>query len=190
MWEGEKREGEFFLLQRGSHGFWALFHHFAAFSNCLSPPIEREEIELSLRIPIRASETLFALPAAAICFGELASDVDADEVNALATPPLPPRARPPRASAWSIEELLNNALLLLLLLLALGEEQEEARAGGSERIVLIQAEMPEKNAFVREHTKVTKNKKNSRGKNAPRSSAERPSANLSSSVSSLTVAAW
>ena len=97
----------------------------------LSPPIQREGSELSLCILIRASGAAAVVLAAAICFVGLAGD---DDANAFATMSLPLRARPTRASPWSISGILRDALLLLVLLLLLALGEEAATAGG-ERIV-------------------------------------------------------
>jgi len=123
--------------------------------------MEKKGSGLSFCIPIRASEAAAVVLAAAepaICFVGLAGDGDA---NAWATAPLPLRARPPRASPWSMSGLLSDALLLLLLLLlllflALGEE---AAAPGGERIVCFDAEK-EKNLLL----KSEKNEKRSNQK--------------------------
>ena len=110
--------------------------------------MENKGSGLSFCIPIRASGAAAVVLAAAepaICFVGLAGDGDA---NACATAPLPLRARPPRASPWSMSGLLSDALMLLLLLLllflALGEE---AAAPGGERIVCFDAEKEKKLAL-------------------------------------------
>ena len=110
--------------------------------------MENKGSGLSFCIPLRASGAAAGVLAAAepaICFVGLAGDGDA---NACATAPLPLRARPPRASPWSMSGLLSDALMLLLLLLllflALGEE---AAAPGGERIVCFDAEKEKKLAL-------------------------------------------